>query len=114
MCIPIHQNTIIFNMIFIIILFNTASQDIGEGAIVLGQLLGYEDEAERLAVLDAGLTVRGVEFANELAALTQEALQGFTVVGTRENVDAELVDRVRVIDDRIRKFIEKWTKDDFQ
>ena len=104
----------IFNMIFIIALFNTVPQDIGEGAIVLGQLLGYDDEAERLAVLDAGLTVRGVEFANELAALTQEALEGFTVVGARENVDAELVDRVRVIDDRIQKFIGKWTKDDFQ
>lgn len=80
---------------------------------MLGQLLGYDDESERLAVLDAGLTVRGVEFANELAALTQEALEGFTAVGI-QNVDAELVDRVRVIDDRIRKFIEKWTKDDFQ
>ncbi|KAL7426267.1 hypothetical protein ACHAXH_000656 [Discostella pseudostelligera] len=89
-------------------------KDIGEGAIVLGQLLGYEDESERLAVLDAGLTVRGVEFANELAALTEEALEGFEQASARENVDAELVDRVRVIDDRIRKFIGRWTKDDFQ
>lgn len=80
---------------------------------MLGQLLGYDDEAERLAVLDAGLTVRGVEFANELAALTQEALEGFTAVGI-QNVDAELVDRVRVIDGRIQRFIEKCTKDDFQ
>lgn len=80
----------------------------------MGQLLGYEDQSERLAVLDAGLTVRGVEFANELAALTEEALEGFEQVGARETVDAELVDRVRVIDDRIRKFIGRWTKDDFQ
>jgi hypothetical protein len=77
----------------------------------LGQLLGYDDESERLAVLDAGLTVRGVDFANELAALTEEALEGFKMA---ENVDAELVDRVRVIDERIRKFIAGWTKDDFQ
>ena len=27
-------------------------KDIGEGAVVLGQLLGYENKAERLAVLD--------------------------------------------------------------
>jgi NADH dehydrogenase FAD-containing subunit len=101
-------------MLFPIASFQSLLQDIGEGAIVLGQLLGYEDESERLAVLDAGLTVRGVEFANELAALTEEALEGFEQASARENVDAELVDRVRVIDDRIRKFIGRWTKDDFQ
>merc|ERR1712008_63721 len=55
-------------------------QDLGEGALVLSQLLGYDDRNERLAVLDAGLTVRGVEFAKELAALTAEALDGFARV----------------------------------
>ena len=38
---------------------------IGEGAIVVGQLLGYDEKAERLAVLDAGLAVRGIDFAHE-------------------------------------------------
>lgn len=33
-------------------------EDLGEGALVLSQLLGYEDRKERLAVLGAGLTVR--------------------------------------------------------
>jgi len=83
---------------------------IGEGAVVLGQLLGYDNEAERLAVLDAGLAVRGVDFAHELAALTQEALDGFDVVnnqqsGGGEGVDPELVSSVKGIDERIRKFI---------
>lgn len=82
---------------------------IGEGAIVLGQLLGYEDESERLAVLDAGLAVRGVEFANELAALTEEALEGFKAVPS--GADKELVKSVEVIDERIRVFIGKM---DFQ
>ncbi|KAL7531061.1 hypothetical protein ACHAXR_008483 [Thalassiosira sp. AJA248-18] len=83
---------------------------IGEGAIVLGQLLGYENEAERLAVLDAGLAVRGVDFAHELAALTEEALEGFKAV-PEGGVDPELVKSVEVIDERIRTFIGKM---DFQ
>ena len=89
-------------------------QGIGEGAIVLGQLLGYDNESERLAVLDAGLAVRGVEFANELAALTEEALDGFKRVQEnegRESVDPELIKSVKVIDERIRGFI---GKSDFQ
>ncbi|KAL7502893.1 hypothetical protein ACHAWX_000544 [Stephanocyclus meneghinianus] len=77
---------------------------IGEGAIVLGQLLGYDDKAERLAVLDAGLTVRGVEFACELSALTGEALKGFEHV---KDVDPGLVKSIREIDDRIGLFMEK-------
>merc|ERR1712070_1122848 len=43
-------------------------QDLGEAALVLGQLMGYEKEEELLGVLDAGLTVRGNEFALEMAA----------------------------------------------
>ncbi len=82
---------------------------IGEGAIVLGQLLGYDDRAERLAVLDAGLAVRGIDFAYELAALTEEALDGFkSVTG---GADPSLVKTIQEIDDRIRSFIEK---SDFQ
>lgn len=76
-------------------------KEIGEGAVVLGQLLGYDDRAERIAVLEAGLTVRGPKFAEELLELTAEALEGFKNVGS---VDPELVDRVREIDERIRSF----------
>jgi len=54
---------------------------LGEGALVLGQLLGYKDRAERIAVLDAGLQVRGVEFATELASMSEGALAGFQQAG---------------------------------
>merc|ERR1711957_8737 len=90
-------------------------QGIGEGAIVLGQLLGYEDKSERMAVLDAGLAVRGLEFAHELVALTEEALEGFEAVAVsdeNEGVDPELVRSVEAIDERIRVFIGK--KEAFQ
>ncbi|KAK1740262.1 hypothetical protein QTG54_009212 [Skeletonema marinoi] len=78
---------------------------IGEGAIVLGQLLGYDEKAERLAVLDAGLAVRGVDFAHELKGLTSEALEGFQSV--QGDVDPGLVKSVEEIDERIQQFIEK-------
>ena len=78
-------------------------KDMGEEALVLGQLLGYDNAKERLAVLDAGLTVRGLEFAKGMMALTEEALDGFTrVVG---GADPELVERVTEIDARLRGFI---------
>lgn len=84
---------------------------IGEGAIVLGQLLGYDEKAERLAVLDAGLAVRGIEFAYELSVLTKEALDGFKSVQVQGgDVDPGLVTTVEEIDERIQQFIEKSTK----
>ena len=82
-------------------------QDIGEGALVLGQLLGYDDTKERLAVLDAGLTVRGPEFAYEMVALTEEALDGFQRVPG--GADPELVERVSGIQARLRHFIDRET-----
>ena len=80
-------------------------EELGEGAVVLGQLLGYDDRNERLAVLDAGLTVRGIAFAKELAGLTAEALEGFTNVPGE--VDPGLIRIVGEIDDRIKQFIAK-------
>jgi len=80
-------------------------QELGEGAVVLGQLLGYDDRSERLAVLDAGLTVRGVSFAKELVELTAEALEGFERVSG--GADPDLVIIVAEIDERIRHFIDK-------
>lgn len=76
-------------------------ESLGEGAQVLGQLLGYDSSAERLAVLDAGLQVRGVQFASELSALTDEALQGFEARGA----DPNLVGIVQEINTRIKAFI---------
>ena len=88
-------------------------KNIGEGAVVLGQLLGYENVNEQLAVLDAGLAVRGVEFARELSELTKEALDGFETVKKQQGedgVDPELVKSVKLIDERIRSFIDKEEK----
>jgi hypothetical protein len=79
-------------------------QDLGEGAQVLSQLLGYESDEERLAVLDAGLKVRGKGFATELKAMTEEALEGFQNVPG--GVDPGLVSIIEEVDRRIGKFIE--------
>jgi len=85
-------------------LLEELGKDIGEGALVLGQLMGYDDTEERLAVLETGLTVRGLDFAKEMAALTGEALRGFqTVPG---GADPELVERIQEMDDRIQAFID--------
>jgi len=78
-------------------------QDLGEGAQVLGQLLGYESSDERMAVLDAGLNVRGKEFAKKLQAMTEEALEGFQNVPG--GVDPGLVAIIKEVDDRIKTFI---------
>mmetsp|Transcript_6051 Transcript_6051/g.7695 ORF Transcript_6051/g.7695 Transcript_6051/m.7695 type:complete len:349 (+) Transcript_6051:21-1067(+) len=78
-------------------------QDLGEGAQVLGQLLGYDDQNERLAVLEAGLTVRGIDFAKELAGMTTEALNGF--LNVPGGADPKLVQIIQEIHDRIIMFI---------
>lgn len=80
-------------------------KDMGEEALVLGQLLGYDNAKERLAVLDAGLTVRGTEFATKMVQLTEEALEGFTRVAG--GADPDLVERVSEIDARLRSFIQQ-------
>ena len=88
-------------------------KNIGEGAVVLGQLLGYDNVNEQLAVLDAGLAVRGIEFARELSELTKEALDGFETVKKQQGedgVDPELIKSVKLIDERIRSFIDKEEK----
>ena len=80
-------------------------EDLGEGALVLGQLIAYEDKKERLAVLEAGLQVRGIGFAQELLGLTEEALEGFQAVPN--GVDPTLVSRVEEIDERVKSFVEE-------
>mmetsp|Transcript_8869 Transcript_8869/g.13013 ORF Transcript_8869/g.13013 Transcript_8869/m.13013 type:complete len:308 (+) Transcript_8869:81-1004(+) len=79
-------------------------QHLGEGAQVLGQLLGYECSNERLGVLDAGLQVRGVDFAKELKAMTAEALAGFANVPG--GVEQGLIDIIQEMDQRIAEFVE--------
>lgn len=80
--------------------------ELGEGAQILGQLLGYDDRDERIAVLETGLTVRGINFAKEMLALTDEALAGFKEI-PGAGVDPELVERVTDLNVRIAKFIGK-------
>jgi len=79
-------------------------KDLGEGALVLGQLLGYDDKDERFAVLNAGLQVRGISFAKELSGLTKEALEGFSNI-PGDAVDPTLVARVIEIDGWIDSFL---------
>lgn len=81
-------------------------KDLGEGAQILGQLLGYDDQDERIAVLEAGLTVRGLDFAQELADLTTEALDGFAQI-PKDEIDPELVSRVSELKDCIVNYIEE-------
>lgn len=78
-------------------------KDLGEGAIVLNQLIGYETKEERLAVLEAGLVTRGLKFARNLYELTEEAKQGFQKY---KNVDPDLKIRVDEINHAIQLFIE--------
>jgi hypothetical protein len=81
-------------------------QDLGEAAQVLGQLIGYDNEAERLAVLSAGLSVRGVEFAREVKELTVEALDGLARV-PGGGADPTLVKMVQGIDEAIQTYLDQ-------
>jgi len=81
-------------------------KELGQGALVLGQLVGYDNEYERLAVLEAGLTVRGNKFASELQDLTKEALDGFDRIPDG-HVDSDLVARVRGIHNRVGSFLQQ-------
>jgi hypothetical protein len=80
-------------------------QDLGEAGLVLGQLMGYEKVEELLGVLDAGLTVRGNDFALEMASLTEEALDGFSRVPG--GADPGLIEKVQFIDRRLQDFLTK-------
>ena len=95
----------IMRMIQTRVLEELASRDLGEAAQVLSQLTGYEKTVERLAVLEAGLQVRGLDFARELQQLTQEALDGFQKVP--EKADPGLVECIEQVDKRTRRFLEE-------
>lgn len=85
------------------VLEEVCSNDLGEAAQVLGQIIGYDTKIERIAVLDAGLMVRGTSFAKELFGLTTEALTGFQNVV--DGADPDLVDRVQQIHDHLQAYI---------
>ncbi|KAG7358158.1 hypothetical protein IV203_014745 [Nitzschia inconspicua] len=87
-------------------------KEMGEATLVLGQLMGYDSEEELLGVLDAGLTVRGTDFAMEMARLTEEALDGFQRVPG--GVDPELVERVTFIDRRLQEYLVEQETNEFQ
>ena len=80
-------------------------KEMGEATLVLGQLMGYDNDDELLGVLDAGLTVRGRDFANEMSNLTQEALDGFKRVPG--GVDPDLIERVSLIDQRLKDYLDE-------
>lgn len=82
--------------------------DMGEAALVLGQLMGYDDRDELLGVLEAGLTVQGRDFAHEMESLTKEALEGFESV--RGGVEPELVERVKFVDQRLKQYLDETNK----
>ena len=73
-------------------------------AAILRQLPGYEDDDERLGVLNAGLVVRGADFAKEMYDLTKEALTGFKRYPEGE-VDPELLRRVESVDTELKEFL---------
>lgn len=85
------------------VLEEVCSKDLGEAAQVLGQMIGYDTKMERIAVLDAGLMVRGILFAKELYELTTEALLGFQ--NAINGADPDLVDRVQQIHDHLQIYI---------
>jgi hypothetical protein len=95
----------IMRMIQTRVLEELAARDLGEAAQVLGQLVGYEKKSERLAVLEAGLQVRGTAFAHELQRLTKEALEGFQQVP--DKADPGLVECVEQVDERLRRFLKE-------
>lgn len=72
-----------------------------EAAQVLGQLIGYDNKAERVAVLEAGLAVRGPKFGEKLIQLTDEALEGFKSVPG--GADPSLVAIVEDLNGRIKR-----------
>jgi hypothetical protein len=79
-----------------------SGEEWGEAAQVIGHLVGYENSAELTAVLEAGLTIRGIDFADELVSLTKEALEGFQKLPG--GVDPKLVAAVENINRRSMKF----------
>ena len=80
-------------------------KELGDEALVLGQLLGYDDPRERIAVLRTGMGVRGVEFSKQMGTLTEQALSDFQRLGVGV-ADPELVERVQGIHDAIQEFLE--------
>lgn len=79
--------------------------EMGEATLVLGQLMGYDNNDELLGVLEAGLTVQGREFALEMKGLTEEALNGFKSV--HGGVEEELVQRVTFVDQRLCEYLDE-------
>lgn len=78
-------------------------QGMGDAAVFLGRLMGYDSEDELIAVLESGLTVRGTDFVRELSGLCKEALDGFLKV--HGGVDPQLVRRVKTVDSRLDEIL---------
>lgn len=92
----------IMRMIRVRVVEEVGKKTLGQGAEVLSQLLSYDEEKERMAVMTAGLELRGLEFAGELESMSQEALERMEKI---EEVDPELVYRLTGIHEGIQKYI---------
>lgn len=84
--------------------------ELGEAAKVLNQLVGFDSDQERLAVLEAGLSIQGPAYARQMLSLTEESLQGFKQIGAEPG----LVERVKAIDVRLRSYLDEHGEGDFQ
>jgi len=91
----------IMRMIRVRVVEEVGKKTLGEGAEVLSQLLSYDEEKERMAVMTAGLELRGLEFAGELESMSKEALERMEKI----EVDPELVYRLTGIHEGIQKYI---------
>lgn len=85
-------------------------KDLGETALVLNQLLGYDNDNERYAVLEAGLMVRGIDFAEGLLGVTKEALDGLKNIPEQDMVDGNLIDIIQGVYDKILVYVESKRK----
>ena len=84
-------------------------QDLGQAALVLGQLIGYDKDDELLGVLDAGLQVQGTDFALEMKTLVEEALGGFKQI-PGGGADPDLVRKVNLIDKRLHQVLDEYNE----
>ena len=79
-------------------------KSLGDEALVLGQLMGYDDPQERIAVLQAGMMIRGLEFSQNMGRMTGKALEDFRRLGNGA-ADPDLVERVQHIHGAIQEYL---------
>ena len=83
----------------------------GDAAKLLNQLVQYEDEGEREAVLISDLSARGLGFAGNVLNLIEAAEADFKLLieEGRDDIDQTLLQRLEVVKDITKKWTLKWT-----